>query len=106
MKDSIKASLISAFVYPGVGHLFLKKNALGTILALIFSVPLYIVVNDRYTKVTQIIKQVVDSQVPVDIVVLLDSLNRVIYSVDSTELKNSLIAIIIIWLSTRGKSTV
>ena len=98
MKDSIKAALISALLYPGAGHFFLHKKLIGTIIAFCFSVPLYIVVHDKYTKVSQIIQQVTNNQGPVDIVFLANKLTQTIYMVDSTKLKYSLIVLIITWL--------
>ena len=98
MKDSIKSALISAFVYPGAGHFFLKNKLIGTILARSFSVPLFIVIDDKYTKVTHIIQQVINNQGLVDIVALTNKINQTIYMVDSTKLKYSLIVLIIIWL--------
>jgi len=98
MKDSIKTALISAFLYPGLGHIYLKNYVLGSLIALSFSVPVYIVVDDKLTKVTEIIKPVIAAKIPIDLVELTGSLNQVIYSLDSTELKKSLIAIMIIWL--------
>ena len=41
MTKPIKAALLSALVFPGFGHLWLKKIASGITLMLSFSVALY-----------------------------------------------------------------
>ena len=54
MKKSIKASLISALVFPGAGHLYLKKYTLGLALAVISMTALIYLVNDLVDAAQQI----------------------------------------------------
>ena len=44
MKKSTTAALISALVFPGCGHYYLKKYVIGTILIVAVFVPLYIII--------------------------------------------------------------
>jgi hypothetical protein len=47
MKKSMKAALLSAFVFPGAGHFFLKKHITGTVLA-VFIISLLVGIIDSY----------------------------------------------------------
>ena len=47
MKKSMKAALLSAFVFPGAGHFFLKKHITGTVLA-VFIISLFVGIIDSY----------------------------------------------------------
>ena len=55
MKKSLKAVLISAFVYPGLGHFLFKHYVTGTIIMVGFTVPLWLLMTEMFTKTEQVI---------------------------------------------------
>jgi len=63
MKTSIKAALISAFVFPGAGHFFLKKYTVGTLLAGISSAILYVVISKTVERALQIADKIQSGEV-------------------------------------------
>jgi hypothetical protein len=98
MNRPTKAALFSALLYPGSGHIFLKKPAVGTLLICIFTVPLYFVVIEIFTKAQGIAEQIINGEIPLDVTAISESITQSIYGADSQELNIKLYALIIVWL--------
>ncbi len=98
MEKSIKAALLSAFVYPGTGHFFLKKYTLGAAFACAFSIPLYFIISEIVTKAEQIVEQINNGEIPLDIAAISESLSSSIQSIDTQELNIKIHALAIIWI--------
>ena len=58
MKNSIKATLLSAFALPGAGHFFLKKYVMGSILAIASLAGLYSIIVTTIEKALKIAEQI------------------------------------------------
>lgn len=71
MTKSLKAVLLSAFVYPGAGQIFLKRYPIGIAFISIVTVGLYFVVSNILTRVSQVLEQIQSGQVPPDIASIL-----------------------------------
>lgn len=67
MKKPVKAAVISAVIYPGLGHIFLEKKRQGFMWATVFTVPLYLLVSELLTQTKLITKQVIEGTIPLDI---------------------------------------
>jgi len=67
MSKPVKAALLSAFVFPGVGHFFLKKYAVAAILASASFVAVYYLVSSELQMSLQIIEQIQAADVPPDV---------------------------------------
>lgn len=67
MSKPIKAVLLSAFVFPGVGHFFLKKYVVATILASASFVAVYYLVSRALQMSLQIVEQIQAGDVPPDV---------------------------------------
>jgi hypothetical protein len=67
MKKPIVAALLSALVFPGVGHIFLKKYGAGLCLFTSMSVALYFFILDVIKKVQPVIDQVKTGQLPLEL---------------------------------------
>ena len=98
MKKSIKAALLSAFVYPGVGHFFLKKYYHTAVFACAFSVPLYFIVSDIFTKAEQVVAQIKNGEIPLDIAAISESLSSSMAGDATQELNTKVYILVIIWL--------
>ena len=97
MKKSVKAALLSAFVYPGTGHFFLKKYGVCAFLACTFSVPLYFIISEIITKAEGIVEQFKNGEIPLDIAAISESLSSSIAGVDAQELNIKMYVLIVIW---------
>jgi len=76
MKKPFKAILVSALVYPGLGHIFLKYYTQGLLIIASFSLPLWFIISDVITKTNQVIAEVQNGQVPLDAVAISDAISH------------------------------
>ncbi len=97
MKKSIKAALLSAFVYPGTGHFFLKKYTSCVVFACAFSVPLYFIFSEIMNKAGQIAEQITKGELPLDIAAISESLSNSVTAANAQELNIKMYALVIIW---------
>jgi TM2 domain-containing membrane protein YozV len=86
VKKPIKAALISALVFPGAGHLYLKRYAMGALLTVVSVITLYILVSTAIAVALKVIDKLVTSNIPPD---LNSVMNLVSPQAHSTELSTS-----------------
>jgi hypothetical protein len=98
IKKSIKAALLSGFVYPGMGHLFLKQYALCVVFFCAFSLPLYFIISDLLSKTEQIIEQILNGDIPLDVVMISHKLSILVVDDNAQALNIKMYALIAIWL--------
>ncbi|VAX09103.1 hypothetical protein MNBD_GAMMA25-138 [hydrothermal vent metagenome] len=98
MSHSIKAALLSAFVFPGAGHLFLKKyiSALG-LSGAAFSVA-YFLTTTMVERVLQITEKIQSGQVPLDVASINELVSVQSSGADAQALNIATIIFIVIWL--------
>ncbi len=63
MRKATKAALISAFVFPGAGHFFLKKYIMGTLLTTVTFASLYFMISATVEEVLQITDKIQNGSV-------------------------------------------
>ena len=97
MKKPMKAALLSAFVYPGIGHFFLKKYIMCVVLVSAFSVPLYFIISDILSKAEQVIEQIKNGEIPLDIAAISESLSNSAIGVSAQELNIKMFVLVIVW---------
>ena len=66
MRNSIKAALFSALVFPGSGHLVLRKYLRGALLAVVSAVCLYVLTTAVLEIAMQISDEIFSGQIPLD----------------------------------------
>ena len=98
MKKSIKAALLSALIYPGAGHFFLKKYVTCSALMSVFSVPLFLVISETVNKANEIVEQIINAKVPLDTVVINDAISTLIYGTETQELSMKFYLMLIVWV--------
>lgn len=98
MKRAIKAALMSAFVFPGTGHFYLKKYTMCAIFAFTFSIPLYFIVSEIAAKAEHVVEQIKNGEIPLDIAAISESLSSSTVGVDTQELNIKMYLLVIIWL--------
>ena len=76
MSKSMKAALLSAFVFPGVGHFFLKKHIAGTVLAGAAFASLYLVISNTVERALQISEKIQHGEVQLDVAAITELLTK------------------------------
>ena len=66
MNRSVKAALISALVFPGAGHLYLKRGARACLFLLPTLVAVVVFLNDAMEQATEIAGQIMAGTMPAD----------------------------------------
>ena len=66
MKKSVKSALISALVFPGAGHLYLRRYVVGSLLTLISIITLYILVANAIDVALSVADKIESGGVPLD----------------------------------------
>ena len=66
MKSSMKAPLLSAFVFPGSGHLLLKKHISASIIFSAAAISIYLLIDNLMTRAITIGEKVVSGEIPYD----------------------------------------
>jgi len=74
MKKSIKAALLSAFVFPGIGHLFLKKYISAAVLAGSALTASYIVIAETLENAQQIVAKIQSGEVAADMAAITEQI--------------------------------
>ncbi|CAM3887039.1 hypothetical protein [Rheinheimera salexigens] len=98
MKKSVQAALLSALVYPGVGHFYVKKHVMGAVFVCAFSIPLYFFIKEIFAKAEQIVQQLKSVEIPLDIAAITQSLSSSTTGVAAQELNVQIYLLVIIWL--------
>ncbi|GHE83113.1 hypothetical protein [Thalassotalea profundi] len=98
MKKSIKAALLSALIYPGVGHFFLKKYKHCIVFLVAFTVPLFFIVSEIITKAQYIVDQINKGVIPLNVPAISQALNDSMAGNNPQELNIKIYVLIIIWL--------
>jgi hypothetical protein len=98
MNRPVKAALLSAFIFPGVGHFFLKKYIPGSILAGSACVALYVLVSKAVARAIQITDKIQRGEVELDVAAITE-----LVSVPATGFEGQLLdiattALLISWL--------
>ena len=66
MDRSVKAALISALVFPGAGHLYLKRGARACLFLLPALAAVMVFLNDAMDQATVIADQIMSGRMPAD----------------------------------------
>ena len=98
MSKTIKAALLSAFVFPGTGHFFLKKHLIGTLLAGAAFGSLYFVLSRMVEKALQINEKIQSGEVQLDIAVITELISKQPTGTDARLLNVAWTVLIIFWL--------
>ena len=98
MKKSIKAVLLSALVFPGAGHLYLKKHILGAILGCASLAALYVIAVNMLERAQQIAEKIVHGEIELDVAEIAEMLSTQPIGNDSQLYDVAWTVLIISWL--------
>jgi len=99
MKKSSKAALLSALIFPGAGHLFLKSYLRGFGLLLASLAALSVVVVRAYQKAQLIVDQIVSGSVPMDSGAITQAVANSTTSADNLTDNTLVIVLAVCWLA-------
>jgi hypothetical protein len=98
MKKPVKAALLSAFVYPGVGHFFIKKYVICAIFSCTFSLALYFIIIELIIKAQDIAAQIANGEIPLNIAAISEAVTSSAAGVDAQEIDIKMYVLVVIWI--------
>ena len=98
MKKSTKAVLLSALVFPGTGHLFLKKYLSGTLLIGAILVAFYFLVTKAVEKAQHIADLITSGEIQPDIASLTEMITKTPTGSEGQLLSIASTTLIVAWL--------
>ncbi|MBV1931377.1 MAG: hypothetical protein KUG71_06650 [Porticoccaceae bacterium] len=98
MTRSTKAALLSALIFPGAGHAFLKKYLQAMVLGLVSFISVYYLLSMAMEKALQISEKILVGEVPLDIAVITDLISGQAMESDMYRLNYATTAFIICWI--------
>ena len=97
MKKSTRSALLSALVFPGVGHLYLKQYIFAALLSIGAAVATYFIVWNALQVALELARSIEVGNVPPEIGAITELLSK--QSIDSDgSTKISMIALLIFWV--------
>ncbi|RKZ97417.1 MAG: hypothetical protein DRQ42_09605 [Gammaproteobacteria bacterium] len=98
MENSTKAALLSALVFPGAGHVFLKKYLPGGILIGVSFIVISYIVTKTTEKALSVVEQIQNGDVPLDIAAITELVSTQSTGNDIQLLNTATTAFIICWV--------
>lgn len=77
MSKSLKAVLFSAFVFPGSGHLYLRKPVQGSLLVVVSIACITILLSIALEKAQQISDKILSGEIPLDVTRITEEITSV-----------------------------
>lgn len=98
MKRSTKAVLLSAFVFPGVGHLYLRQFVIGIVLSGGSAGALYYIISSAVSKALEIAETIQSEGMSLDVEVIVNLVTEQSHGTESISLSIASIALIAFWV--------
>ncbi|WP_455220741.1 DUF6677 family protein [Kaarinaea lacus] len=98
MKKSTTAALLSAFIFPGLGHLYLKKYLTGILLVVISFTSIYYLVSSAVEMALEISSKIESGAVQPDIATITAMVSQQSNSANAQLANIATIAFFICWL--------
>ena len=98
MNKSMKAALLSAFLFPGAGHYFLKKFISGTVLAGTAFAALYLIISRAVERALQITEKIQRGEVQLDVTTITELVSKQPTGTEAQLLDIATTVLIITWL--------
>ena len=99
MKSTTTAALISALVFPGAGHIYLKKYVTGIVLISLSLAALYIVISEATTQALLIVEEMQNSGAPIDMLSISELATRQPAGSDTGAMGTATTILIICWIA-------
>jgi hypothetical protein len=98
MKRSNKAALLSALVFPGVGHLYLKRFIIGLLLSGGAATATYFIVSNTVSKALDIVEKIQSEGLSVDVNAISLLVTEQSRGAENSYLSFATAALIVFWI--------
>ncbi|MGD8958007.1 MAG: hypothetical protein PVJ03_11785 [Chromatiaceae bacterium] len=98
MNRSTKAALLSALVFPGIGHLYLKRFAVGLLLSAGSAVAFYFIVSGAISRALPIAERVQREGRPLDVDAIARLVSEQSLGADNSSIGVAAIAFLVLWI--------
>ena len=98
MNKAAKAALLSALLFPGAGHFFLKKYVAGVVLATTSLAALYLLIAKAVEKALLISEKIQSGEVQLDVAAITELVARQATGAEAQLLNIATAVLIISWL--------
>jgi TM2 domain-containing membrane protein YozV len=93
-----KAAWLSALLFPGVGHLYLKAYIRGSILLLVALISVYVIISIAVQRALAIVEIINSGELPVDSTAVTELLSQTASSADDLTVNVSTMIFGVCWL--------
>jgi len=94
----MKAALLSALVFPGAGHFYLKKFVSGAVLAIAALGSVYMLVSNALERAQLIADKIVNGEVPLDVEVITNMVTAQPTGAEAQSINIATAVFVISWL--------
>lgn len=98
MKKPTKAALMSAFILPGAGHIYLKVYFTASVLVAAALVALYILITNAVERALLITDKILSGEVPPDMLVITELVTKQSIGDDAQLIEFATTGLVIAWL--------
>ena len=98
MSKSMKAALLSAFIFPGLGHFYLKQRIPGTILAGAALASLYLIISKAIDQALLLSDEILRGEIQANAAAITEALTRQPADAGSLLLNGAYAVLLIVWL--------
>ena len=98
MSKSLKAALLSALVFPGIGHFSLKKPVQGVLLSGVAIVCLYLLLTTAIEIAQQLSVKVQSGEIPMDVEKITEMVSQQLAGSDDQRIKMPSLLLVICWV--------
>lgn len=98
MKKSVKATLLSGLVFPGIGHIVLRQYLRGSILILFALTASSVIVNVALERALTVVDRINSGEIPIDSETITELVSNSASGTDSLIVNISLIVLGTCWL--------
>ena len=97
MKKSTKATLLSMLVFPGVGHLYLRKYLLGMVLFIGAATATYFIVSSAVKTALEVAEKIQSGSIPLEVGTITELVSQKSHAGEYAT-NNALIALFTFWV--------
>jgi len=97
LKKLTKATLLSMLVFPGVGHLYLKKYVLGMLLSIGAATATYFIVSSAVQTALEVAEKIQGGSIPMEVGTITELVSQK-SSAGESSTNNALIALFTFWV--------
>ena len=98
MNKSTKATLLSALIFPGAGHIFLKRYILGAVLSGCAISALYVLISNTVQIAQQITEKIQNGEVGLDVTAITAMIEKQPPGTEAQQINIATIVLLVSWL--------